>query len=239
MYHMGTPKKPFWPLKALMRNKHQYIWLASFLLNAAWFSDVVWSGEKQNESTLPAQSKVSIFAGGCFWCMEPPFDKLEGVILTESGYTGGHVKNPNYKQVSNDNTGHYEAIRITYDSTQVDYKTLLTVFWHNVDPLNSVGQFCDNGDSYRTAIFYTDEEQKDLAEKSKFELSQSKYFELPIFTPIISAKEFYLAESYHQDYYKKNPIRYNYYRFVCGRDKRLNQLWKGSAGKAGALIPSE
>ncbi len=180
---------------------------------------------------------TAVFAGGCFWCMEPPYDKLDGVIATISGYTGGHTENPTYKQVSTDSTGHFEAVEITYDSNKIDYQTLLNVFWHNVDPLDQHGQFCDKGKSYRTAIFYQNETQKQLANASLAELVASSYFEVLIVTEILPAKTFYPAEEYHQDYYKKNPLRYKYYRFACGRDNRLKELWKDSAGKGGSLIP--
>ena len=163
--------------------------------------------------------------------MEPPFDKLDGVISTVSGYTGGHTENPTYKQVSADTTGHFEALEVTYDPTKIEYLTLLNVFWHNVDPLDAQGQFCDKGNSYKTAIFYHNQEEKQLAEKSKTELEESGIFKQAVVTEILEAKTFYPAEDYHQDYYQKNPVRYKYYRFACGRDKRLNELWKESAGK--------
>ena len=168
------------------------------------------------------------FAGGCFWCMEPPFDKLDGVISTISGYTGGTKKNPTYEQVSAGGTGHAEAVEITYDPKKITYAKLLDVFWHNVDPLTPNRQFCDGGSQYRTAIFYHDENQKRLAEESKKALS--KRFKQPIVTEIVPAKEFYPAEDYHQDYYIKNPLRYKFYRYNCGRDQRLEELW-GTAPK--------
>jgi peptide-methionine (S)-S-oxide reductase len=180
---------------------------------------------------------TAIFAGGCFWCMEPPFDKLEGVIATTSGYSGGHTENPTYKKVSSDTTGHYEVLQVTYNPEKVDYATLLNVFWHNIDPLDAKGQFCDKGKSYRTAIFYTSDEQKRLAEESKQELIDANLFNEKVVTVIEAAKTFYPAEDYHQDYYQKNPVRYKYYRFSCGRDKRLQELWKNAAGKGGSLLP--
>ncbi len=191
----------------------------------------------QAASETSNQTATAIFAGGCFWCMEPPFDKLEGVIATTSGYTGGHTENPTYKQVSSDITGHYEALQVTYDPSIVDYATLLNVFWHNVDPLDAKGQFCDKGKSYRTAIFYNSDEQKELAQTSKKELVDSNYFKEKVVTVIEEVKTFYPAEGYHQDYYQKSPVKYKYYRFACGRDNRLKELWKGSAGKAGSLLP--
>jgi peptide-methionine (S)-S-oxide reductase len=165
------------------------------------------------------------FAGGCFWCMEPPFDKLDGVISSTSGYIGGQKKDPTYEEVSAGVTGHTEAVEIVYDSTKVGYEKLLEVFWRNIDPTTANRQFCDVGSQYRTGIFYHDEEQKKLAEKSKRDIDESGKLSSPIVTEITEATEFYPAEDYHQDYYKKNPIRYKYYRFGCGRDDRLDELW--------------
>jgi peptide-methionine (S)-S-oxide reductase len=163
------------------------------------------------------------FAGGCFWCMEPPYDELEGVISSISGYIGGTTKNPTYEQVSAGMTGHTEAVEITYDPKKVSYEKLLDVFWRNIDPLTANAQFCDSGSQYRSAVFYHDQTQKTLAEASKNRL-QSR-FKQPIVTEIVRASEFYPAEDYHQDYYKKNPIRYKIYRYGCGRDKRLQEVW--------------
>lgn len=168
----------------------------------------------------------AIFAGGCFWCMEPPFDKIEGVLKTTSGYIGGHQKNPTYKQVTRGNTGHYEVVKIDYDPTKVSYSKLLTVFWQNIDPLNSKGQFCDIGEQYLSAIFYLSPAQKLASKKSLQNLAKRHQFDSPIATKILPASTFYPAEDYHQDYYLKNPYRYKYYRTGCGRDKRLYQLWK-------------
>ncbi|MEW6683822.1 MAG: peptide-methionine (S)-S-oxide reductase MsrA [Nitrospirota bacterium] len=166
---------------------------------------------------------TATFAGGCFWCMEPPFDKLPGVRSTVSGYTGGHVPNPTYEAVSQGTTGHVEAVQVVYDPDQISYKQLLDVFWRNVDPLSGDGQFCDRGPTYVSAIFYHDEEQRRLAEDSKKRLDGR--FAQPIVTSIRPAVAFYPAEAYHQDYYQKNPIRYNFYRSRCGRDARLTTLW--------------
>jgi peptide-methionine (S)-S-oxide reductase len=167
------------------------------------------------------------FAGGCFWCMEPPYDKLEGVISTTSGYAGGHVDKPTYKQVSAGVTGHLEVVQVVYDPDKIGYGELLDVFWRNVDPLDSGGQFCDRGDQYRTAIFFHDEGQKRLAEQSKAALEGSGQLSRPIVTEILPLNgNFYAAEDYHQDYYMKNPLRYKYYRTACGRDRRLEQLWE-------------
>jgi len=174
------------------------------------------------------------FAGGCFWCMEKPFDKLDGVKSTISGYLGGHKKNPSYKQVSAGRTGHTEAIQITYDPTVVSYQKLLSVFWKNVDPFDGRGQFCDKGSQYRPGIFFHSEAQKLEANKSLLELRTGELKNAleegeEIAVEITKASKFYDAEDYHQDYYKKNPVRYNYYRYSCGRDKRLNQVWGGVA----------
>jgi peptide-methionine (S)-S-oxide reductase len=169
--------------------------------------------------------ETATFAGGCFWCMEPPFDKLEGVISTTSGYTGGHKKDPTYKEVSHGGTSHAEAVQIVFDPEKVNYTKLLDVFWHNVDPTNAHGQFCDNGDQYRSEIFYHNEEQRHLAIASEQDLEKHKSFTAPVVTRITLATTFYPAEEYHQDYYQKNPIRYKYYRFSCGRDQRLEDLW--------------
>jgi peptide-methionine (S)-S-oxide reductase len=178
----------------------------------------------------PAEAKASdpataTFAGGCFWCMEGPFDRLDGVVSTTVGYTGGAVEHPTYKQVSAGGTGHAEAVQVTYDPQQISYSELLDVFWRNIDPLTADGQFCDKGNQYRSAIFYHNDKQKRLAESSKAALAQSGRFEQPIVTEIQSATAFYPAEDYHQDYYQKNPIRYKFYRFTCGRDNRLRELW--------------
>jgi peptide-methionine (S)-S-oxide reductase len=173
---------------------------------------------------------IATFAGGCFWCMEPPFDKLDGVNSTISGYIGGHQPNPTYEQVSAGRTGHAEAVQVAYDPAAVSYERLLEVFWHNVDPLDAGGQFCDRGDQYRTGVFYHTEEQRRHAEASKLALEREQTLPGKIVTEIVPAGEFYPAEDYHQDYYERNPIRYNYYRFSCGRDGRLEDLWGESAG---------
>jgi peptide-methionine (S)-S-oxide reductase len=177
----------------------------------------------------PAKGRArATFAGGCFWCMEPPFDKLDGVISTTSGYTGGQKRNPTYEEVSSGGTGHAEAVEIVYDPSKVSYEKLLDVFWKNIDPLAKDRQFCDAGTQYRSAIFYHDETQKRLAEASKAEVQ--KRFKQPFATQIVAASQFYPAEEYHQDYYKKNPVRYKFYRTGCGRDRRLEEVW-GASGE--------
>jgi peptide-methionine (S)-S-oxide reductase len=180
------------------------------------------------ESGQESMYSKATFAGGCFWCMEPPFDKLDGVISTTSGYAGGHVANPTYKQVSAGKTGHMESVQVVFDPEKISYRELLDVFWRNVDPLDAGGQFCDRGNQYRTAIFYADEDQKLIAERSKAALNRSGPLSKPVVTEILPLNgNFYPAEEYHQDYYIKNPLKYKYYRTACGRDRRLRQLWGG------------
>jgi len=170
------------------------------------------------------------FAGGCFWCMEAPFDSLPGVVSVTVGYTGGKAENPTYKQVSAGGTGHAEAVEILFDPSQIAYEKLLDVFWHNIDPTVADRQFCDVGSQYRSAIFYHGEAQHAAAERSKEALQRNKPFPEPVVTEITAAGPFYPAEEYHQHYYKKNPIRYRYYRSGCGRDRRLQELWGAAAG---------
>ena len=169
------------------------------------------------------QTKSAIFAGGCFWCMEKPFDKTEGVISTTSGYSGGEQTNPTYEQVSSGTTDHLEAIKIEYDPSKISYQQLLEIFWKNVDPFDANGQFCDKGPQYRTAIFYGDEKEKSLADVSKKTVAEKLGKQVE--TMVLPAKTFYPAEDYHQDYYKKNPLRYKFYRYNCGRDARLKAVW--------------
>ena len=177
-----------------------------------------------------ATTAVATFAGGCFWCMEPPYDKLPGVLSTTSGYMGGKKRYPTYEEVSSGITGHAEVVQVAYDPSKVSYEKLLEVFWVNVDPTVDDRQFCDRGTQYRTAIFVHTPEQRKAAEASKAALEKNKAFKEPIVTPIVDAGEFWPAEDYHQDYYLKNPARYTYYRTGCGRDARLKQLWGGKAG---------
>jgi peptide-methionine (S)-S-oxide reductase len=179
----------------------------------------------QSPAPVPDQGKQAhaTFAGGCFWCVEADFDKVSGVISTTSGYTGGKVANPTYQQVSAGGTGHTEAVEVVYDPAKVSYEKLLDVFWRNHDPLAKNAQFCDHGEQYRAGIFYHDEEQRRLAEASR-QAAQAR-FKQPIQTEVTRAGPFYRAEDYHQDYYLKNPVRYKFYRYNCGRDQRLEQLW--------------
>ncbi len=165
------------------------------------------------------------FAGGCFWCMEAPFETHPGVVSVTSGYTGGTVPNPTYEQVSSGTTGHAESVQVLYDPSEIAYEKLLDVYWHNVDPTDGDGQFCDRGNQYRPSIFVHDEEQRRIAEASKEALGKSKPFPGQIVVPIVEATPFWPAEEYHQHYHTKNPIRYAYYRRGCGRDARLKELW--------------
>lgn len=202
---MKTMRSGFWGM------------LCGLLLGLAWpatASEKAGSAEKIATAT---------FAGGCFWCMVHPFDELPGVISVTSGYTGGHTPNPTYAEVSSHTTGHIEAIQIRYDPDRIQYQKLLEVYWRNVDPLDGGGQFCDRGDTYQSAIFYQDEEQKRLAEQSKTGIERRLQHQ--VVTEIRPAGRFYEAEDYHQNYYKKNPLRYTYYRYRCGRDQRLEELW--------------
>ncbi|MCE3224732.1 MAG: msrA [Nitrospira sp.] len=168
------------------------------------------------------------FAGGCFWCMEEAFEKVPGVTSVTSGYMGGRVENPSYEQVSGGGTGHAEAVEVSYDPQKVSYPALLEAFWHNVDPVTPNAQFCDHGSQYRAVIFYQTDDQKRLAEESKRTLEQSRRFTQPIVTELVMASQFYPAEDYHQDFYKKNPIRYKFYKYNCGRAQRLEELWGAS-----------
>ena len=177
------------------------------------------------------KQETATFAGGCFWCMEPPYEKLPGVVSVVSGYIGGTKADPTYEEVSAGGTGHAEAVRIVYNPRKISYPQLLEVFWRNVDPTTPNAQFCDVGDQYRSAIFYHDESQRKAAETSKRAVERKKTFKEPVVTEIAPATRFYPAEEYHQDYHRKNPIRYKYYRHRCGRDQRLRQLWGESGGK--------
>lgn len=172
-------------------------------------------------------TEIATFAGGCFWCIEADFDRVPGVMATVSGYTGGKTDNPTYREVSRGNTGHREALQITYDPQKISYAQLLTVFWHSVDPIDSGGQFCDRGEPYETAVFVHNEEQRKLAEASKAQAM--KDLGKKIFTPVETAATFYKAEEYHQDYHNKNPLRYKYYRWNCGRNQKVEQLWGDKA----------
>jgi peptide-methionine (S)-S-oxide reductase len=178
-------------------------------------------------SPAPAPLAHATFAGGCFWCMVHPFDQLKGVVRVTSGYAGGAVPNPTYEAVSAGVTGHRESVDVIYDPRQISYQQLLDVFWHNVDPTNNAGQFCDDGAQYRSAIFFHDETQKRLAEESKRAVEAKLKH---VYTDVLPVGQFWPAEEYHQDYYKKNPVRYRFYRFNCGRDAKLEEVWGKAAG---------
>ena len=181
-------------------------------------------------SAAPASARA-VFAGGCFWCVESDFDKVPGVLSTTSGYTGGRTVNPTYEQVSSKNTGHAEVVEIVFDPAKVSYAQLVEHFWRTIDPTTKDQQFCDRGSPYRSAIFAVDAEQLKVAQASKAALEKSKPFKEPVVTEVLLASTFYPAEDYHQDYYKKNPVRYKYYRTSCGRDARLQQLWGDKAAR--------
>lgn len=169
-------------------------------------------------------TETALFAGGCFWCMEPAFDKIDGVLATVSGYAGGSAEDATYQRVTTGRTGHYEALQVEYDPAKVDYGTLLGVFWRNIDPFDSSGQFCDKGPQYRAAIFALTDEQREQAQESKAAVESR--LSTAVQTEILASAAFYEAEDYHQDYYRKNPVRYNFYRWNCGRDQRLRQVWE-------------
>jgi peptide-methionine (S)-S-oxide reductase len=199
--------------------KIRKVWRASYLAGAL----VLVFGAAASAAESKAQTAQAIFAGGCFWSVERFFDKVEGVVSTVSGYTGGTKKNPSYEDVVTGTTGHAESVQVAYDPKKVSYEKLLDAFWHNIDPFTPNGQFCDFGSQYRTVIFYNDETQKRLAEKSQKEIQER--FKKPVATRIVAASEFYPAEDYHQDFHVKNPARYERYRIGCGRDRQLAEIW--------------
>jgi peptide-methionine (S)-S-oxide reductase len=220
--------------------RHALRWLARFGLAGVLGLAAVAAGRPSRAETFgtaagppPTGLSVATFAGGCFWCMEPPFDALDGVVSTTSGYTGGGIARPSYGQVSAGGTGHLEAVRVIFDPAKVPYRRLLEVFWRNVDPLDGGGQFCDRGGQYRTAIFVHDAGQRRLAEASKAALAaEDRLNGRRIATEILDAAAFWPAEEYHQDYYRTNPVRYRLYRWNCGRDARLREVWGAGAGAA-------
>jgi len=212
-------------------NDRRWFWsrMLPGLLVAATLALGTAAAQPVKAPSVPPGAAVATFAGGCFWCMEAPYDKLDGVLATTSGYMGGSRKFPTYEEVSAGWTGHAEVVQVVYDPAKVAYDKLLEVYWINIDPTVTDRQFCDIGSQYRTAIFVHTEEQRRAAEASKAALAKSKPFKAPIVTPIVAATEFWPAEDYHQDYYSKNPVRYAYYRTGCGRDARLKQLWGSAA----------
>ena len=189
------------------------------------------SASGEEPAHAPARLETATFAGGCFWCMETQFEGIPGVRSVVSGYTGGHKENPTYEEVGTGTTGHYESVEIHFDPSQVSYGKLLEIFWHSIDPTQGDGQFCDLGTEYRSAIFTGNESQKRLAEASKKKIEAAGVLKKPIVTLIVPARPFYRAEEYHQDFWKKDPVRYRTYRFSCGRDRRLAQLWGKNAAK--------
>ena len=196
--------------------------LASITAALCLFTGITVSSGGDTVADVPAKA---YFAGGCFWCMEEAFEKVEGVVSVVSGYMGGTVSDPTYEQVSAGRTGHAEAVEVSYDPAKVSFQKLLEAFWRNIDPLTPNAQFCDHGSQYRSVVFYGTEEEQRLSEESKSAIERSKRFSSPIVTQLVKASTFYPAEDYHQDYYKKNPIRYKYYKFNCGRAQRLEALW--------------
>ncbi len=218
-----------------MKPRHKFAFLCLF---AALAITSYGNADESEPSVAPSDTssdsdsdsiRVATFAGGCFWCMEPPFDEMQGVLSTTSGYTGGRIDDPTYDQVKTGRTGHIESMQVKFDSSVVTYQKLLWLFWHNVDPTQAGGQFCDRGNQYRTAIFYHDEKQKELAQETKAEVRGQ--LGKRVHTEIIAATEFYPAEDYHQDYYRKNPKKYKFYRFTCGRDRQLDAVWGDKARK--------
>lgn len=214
--------------------REQTMWLKNiqffFFMGLSVFAGGIAIGVMGESGTMPGNGSNgrAIFAGGCFWCVEEAFENVEGVVSATSGYIGGKIPNPTYKQVSAGGTGYAEAVEIVYDPAKVTYQQLLDVFWKNIDPTTPNQQFCDKGHQYRSAIFYLDQFQKQLAEESKQRVEQTKSFADPVVTEITMATIFYPAEDYHQDFYKKNPVRYKFYKWNCGRAQRLEELW-GSA----------
>jgi len=205
-------------------NPKQIRWLALVALAGCLILPWGVQAQAQKKAGKPALA-VATFAGGCFWCMEEALDKAPGVVSTISGYMGGHTKNPTYEQVSMGRTGHAEVVQVEFDPGKTSYEKLLEVFWHNIDPTQRNAQFCDHGSQYRAAIFYHNDEQKRLAEASRTVIMKNKPFKEEIVTEIAGAADFYPAEDYHQDFYKKNPVRYKFYKTGCGREARLRELW--------------
>jgi len=200
--------------------------LLSFLLPVMCIAEANTTDEQN------AEVRTAVFAGGCFWCMQPPYDalKAKGVISTSVGYSGGHTKDPTYEQTSAGGTGHMEVIQVTYDARKLSFKDLLSVYWKNIDPFDGKGQFCDKGEQYSSAVFYANAAEKKDIEDSIRDLEKQGIKTEKIVTKVLPLKTYYMAEDYHQSYYEKNPIRYNYYRLQCGRDARLKQVWGSSAG---------
>ena len=196
------------------------------VLTVAIFLIGAWNFQPTSQAAADAAIGKAFFAGGCFWCMEEAFEKVEGVQSVTSGYMGGAVANPSYEEVSAGRTGHAESVEVVYDQAKVSYQKLLDVFWRNVDPVTPNAQFCDHGSQYRSAIFFRTDDERRASDTSKQAIEQSRRFKEPIVTQIMVASQFYPAEEYHQDFYKKNPVRYKFYKYNCGRAKRLEELWE-------------
>ena len=196
-----------------------------FILGVAILLIGAWNVQSTSQAATDAMLGKAYFAGGCFWCMEEAFEKVEGVLSATSGYMGGTVANPSYEEVSAGQTGHAESVEVIYDPAKVSYQKLLDNFWHNVDPIIPNAQFCDHGSQYRSAIFFQTDEEKRASDTSKQSIEQSRRFKEPIVTQIVMASQFYPAEEYHKDFYKKNPVRYKFYKYNCGRANRLEALW--------------
>jgi peptide methionine sulfoxide reductase msrA/msrB len=214
-------------MKAVMIMKILFLWMAMMLIaiNGCQKSDIVQQGVRNDMAREDVTIRKGTFAGGCFWCTEADFEKLPGVVKVISGYTGGTKENPTYEEVSSGTTGHVEAVQVYYDPSKITYEELINFFWKHIDPTDRGGQFVDRGQQYRSVIFYHDEEQKRLAEKSKEALDKSERFHKPVVTEIIKFTQFFEAEEYHQDYYKKHPLKYGYYRHGSGRDQFLSKVW--------------
>lgn len=196
------------------------------------------AGADEERLVTPAaqvQQADAIFAGGCFWCVEADFDKVDGVLETISGYTGGTLDNPTYEQVSHTETGHYEAVRVIYDANVVSYEELVDYFWRHIDPTDPEGQFCDKGSSYRSAIFVDTAGERELVEASKKELDQAGFLPGPVVTEVLDESTFWPAEKYHQNYYEKKPLKYKFYRTACGRDGRVKEVWEDAPSVLGAM----
>ncbi len=199
--------------------------IALSVLTVAFLLIGSWNLQSANQAAADTAPTKAYFAGGCFWCMEEVFEKVDGVLFATSGYMGGTVSNPTYEEVSAGRTGHAESVEVVYDPAKVSYQKLLDAFWRNVDPITPNAQFCDHGNQYRSAIFFRTDEEKRASDTSKQAIEQSRQFKEPIVTQIVMAPQFYPAEEYHQDFYKKNPIRYKLYKYNCGRAQRLEELW--------------
>lgn len=199
--------------------------IALSVLTVAFLLIGSWNLQSASQAAADTTPGKAYFAGGCFWCMEEVFEKVDGVLSATSGYMGGTVSNPTYEEVSAGRTGHAESVEVVYDPAKVSYQKLLDAFWRNVDPITPNAQFCDHGNQYRSAIFFQTDEEKRASDTSKQAIEQSRRFKEPIVTQIVMAPQFYPAEEYHQDFYKKNPIRYKLYKYNCGRAQRLDELW--------------